>query len=159
MATMEYEGYVGVVEVDDEANILHGHIINTRDVITFQGRTVKEMRKALKESVDDYLEFCKVRGVEPDRPYSGKFMVRIDPELHRELAIAAAGQSKSIQAVVREAIQLRIASGGSEPVDVPPMFELYVAGQTVGRGKAHPRRAVAERRVAKGAPAARKRGV
>lgn len=109
MATLQYKGYVGVVEVDDEANLLHGQIANTRDVITFQGRTVKELQKALKESVDDYLEFCKSRGEEPEKPFSGKFMVRVDPSLHRELTIAAAIEGKSVQTVVREAIQQRVA--------------------------------------------------
>lgn len=109
MATLQYKGYVGVVEVDDEANLLHGQIVNTRDVITFQGRTVKELHKALEESVEDYLEFCKSRGEEPEKPFSGKFMVRVDPSLHRELTIAAAIEGKSVQTVVREAIHQRVA--------------------------------------------------
>jgi predicted HicB family RNase H-like nuclease len=55
---MTYKGYEGLVEFDDEAHIFHGEVINTRDVITFQGSTVKELEKAFRDSVDDYLEFC-----------------------------------------------------------------------------------------------------
>ena len=62
---MDYKGYVGRVEYDDEAGIFHGEVINTRDVITFQGETVEELRKAFRDSVDDYLAFCAERGEEP----------------------------------------------------------------------------------------------
>ena len=55
---MEHKGYVGKVEFDDEAGIFHGEVINTRDVITFQGTTVEEIRVAFKDSVEDYLDFC-----------------------------------------------------------------------------------------------------
>ena len=64
---IEYKGYIGHIEFDDEANIFHGEVINTRDVITFQGKSVKELRQALKGSVDAYLKFCEKKGKEPDR--------------------------------------------------------------------------------------------
>ena len=67
---MEYKGYFGKVVFDDEANIFHGEVINLRDVVTFQGKTVEELRKAFHESVDDYLDFCAVREEEPEKPYS-----------------------------------------------------------------------------------------
>jgi predicted HicB family RNase H-like nuclease len=109
---MEYDGYIGVIEVDEDANLLHGQVVNTRDVITFQGRNVKELRAALEESIDDYLEFCRKRGEEPEKPFSGKFMVRVDPSLHRELTLVAATEGKSVQSVVREAIQERVVRKG-----------------------------------------------
>ena len=66
---MEYQGYVGRVEYDDEAGIFHGEVINTRDVITFQGATVAELRKAFRASVEDYIAFCSNRGEEPEKPF------------------------------------------------------------------------------------------
>ena len=69
---MEYKGYFGKVEFDDEANIFYGEVINLRDVVTFQGETVQDLRKAFRESVDDYLEFCAARDEDPEKPYSGK---------------------------------------------------------------------------------------
>jgi predicted RNase H-like HicB family nuclease len=65
---MNYKGYVGQVEYDDATGIFRGEIINVRDVITFQGTTAEELRRAFQESVDDYLEFCAQRGEEPDQP-------------------------------------------------------------------------------------------
>jgi predicted HicB family RNase H-like nuclease len=92
---MEYRGYLGQVEYDDEAGIFYGEVVNLRDVITFQGASVDELRRAFRESVDDYLAFCAAHGEEPEKPYSGTFTVRIPPELHRDIALRArmAGQS------------------------------------------------------------------
>ena len=97
---MEYKGYLGRVEYDDEAGIFHGEVINLRDVITFQGETVQELRTAFQESVEDYLAFCAERGEEPERPYSGTFTVRIPPELHRDAALQARLRHKSLNSWV-----------------------------------------------------------
>ena len=72
---MEYKGYIGKVEIDEEAGILYGEVINVRDVITFEGASANEAQKAFQESVDDYLEFCSLRGEAPEKPFSGKFGV------------------------------------------------------------------------------------
>ena len=74
------------------------------DVITFQGRTVKELKKAFKESVDDYLEFCEERGEKPDKPFSGKFVVRISPELHHKVYVKAQESGKSLNSWVNEVL-------------------------------------------------------
>jgi predicted HicB family RNase H-like nuclease len=101
---MEYKGYFAKVEFDDEANFFHGEVINLRDVITFQGQTVDELRMSFRDSVDDYLEFCSERGEEPEKPYSGKFVVRVEPELHKKIAIRARKDGKSLNAWVHDAL-------------------------------------------------------
>ena len=105
---MEYKGYIGMVEFDDEADIFHGEVINLRDIITFQGETVKQLRKAFQDSIDDYLEFCAERGETPEKPYSGKFMVRIKPELHKAVAMHAKIENKSVNAWVHDALELAV---------------------------------------------------
>jgi len=92
---MTYKGYTTRVEFDDDAMIFYGEVIGIRDVVTFQGKTVDEIEKAFKDSIDDYLDFCKERKEEPDKPFSGKFVVRVSPETHRKVYISAkkAGQS------------------------------------------------------------------
>jgi predicted HicB family RNase H-like nuclease len=81
---MNYKGYIAKVEFDDEAMIFHGEVIGIRDVVTFQGKSVKEIEKAFHDSVDDYLDLCKDRGEELDKPFSGKFVVKISPDIHRK---------------------------------------------------------------------------
>jgi predicted HicB family RNase H-like nuclease len=79
MNVMTYKGYEALVQYDEDAEIFHGEVMNLRDVITFQGSSVKELKKAFADSVEDYLAFCKERGEEPEKPYSGQFIVRVDP--------------------------------------------------------------------------------
>ena len=105
---MEYKGYVGKVEFDDEAGIFHGEVLDTRDVITFQGQSVAELKRAFKESIDDYLAFCKQRREEPNKPFSGQFITRIPPELHRQVNLAASISGKSLNAWVVEQLQVAV---------------------------------------------------
>ena len=99
---MTYKGYIAFIEFDDEANTFHGEVANIRDVVTFQGSSVKELKKAFKDSVDDYLAFCAKRGEEPEKPFSGKFVVRLKPEEHRQISFAAKKEGKSLNTWVRD---------------------------------------------------------
>jgi predicted HicB family RNase H-like nuclease len=105
MTTMNHEGYVATIELDEEAGLFHGEVINTRDVLTFQGRTLDELKVAFADTIADYIEWCQARGKEPQRPYSGNFTVRISPELHRRVATAAARSGKSVNSFVAETLE------------------------------------------------------
>ena len=111
---MEYKGYYAQVVFDEDANVFHGEIINLRDVITFEGETVDELRQAFQDSVDDYLEFCAERGENPEKPYSGKFVVRVNPELHKRVAIEARKRGVSINSLVGEAL-CKAIDGNTQP--------------------------------------------
>lgn len=89
MTMMHYKGYEAVVEFDEEAEIFHGEVLNLRDVITFQGASAAELKQAFADSVEDYLAFCKERGEEPEKPFSGQFVVRTEPNLHKAVSTAA----------------------------------------------------------------------
>jgi predicted HicB family RNase H-like nuclease len=95
---MQYKGYTGRVEFDDDADLFHGEVIGLRDVITFQGRTVDELKGAFHDSVDDYLAFCARRGEEPEKPLTGKLMLRLPPDLHRKVYVAAKEEGTSLNA-------------------------------------------------------------
>lgn len=101
---LDYKGYRGRVEYDDEAGIFSGEVLGLRDVITFQGRSVEEIEAAFRESVDDYLQFCAERGEEPDKPFSGRLVLRIAPELHRRVYIRAGSEGKSINQWIADQI-------------------------------------------------------
>ncbi len=109
---LEYKGYVGQLEFDDSVGVFHGRVINTRDIINFEGTSVKEIQQAFRESVDDYLEWCAERGEEPDKPFSGKFTVRINPELHRKIHIQAQLENESVNAWVAEKLESALTSAG-----------------------------------------------
>lgn len=102
---MTYNGYQAIVELDEEAGAFHGEVINTRDVITFQGSSVEELKQAFEDSVDDYVEFCASRGEDPEKPFSGKFLVRVPPEVHRQIMAEARRQGKSLNAYILEKLK------------------------------------------------------
>ena len=99
---MKYKGYEASANFDEDAGVFHGEVLNTRDVITFQGTSVKELKEAFHESVDDYLAFCKERGEQPDKPFTGRLVIRIRPELHRSLHFEARKQGKTVGALIEQ---------------------------------------------------------
>jgi len=96
MRTMQYKGYAARIEYSDEDKCFVGHIAGIRDIVGFHGESVEELRIAFDEAVDDYLETCERAGISPQRPYSGKVMLRIPPELHAEIAMRAEASGKSL---------------------------------------------------------------
>jgi len=105
MNGMSYKGYHGSVEYDPDAELFHGDVVNARAVLTFQGRSVDELKQALADTVEDYLDWCRARGKEPEKPYSGRFLVRIPPDLHRRIALEAAREKKSLNRLVAEKLE------------------------------------------------------
>jgi len=102
---VKYKGYTAVLKADEERGILFGQVLGLRDVITFQAETVSQAIKEFHISVDTYLELCRSRQQSPEKPYSGNFMVRVNPELHRQIAILAQVRSVSINALVASLIR------------------------------------------------------
>jgi len=102
---MMYKGYAGKAEYDDEAEIFYGEVVGLRDVVTFKGTSVKELQKSFKESVDEYLAFCKRMNKAPDVPASGRLALRIPPELHFRAAIMAKSEGQSLNTWVANAVK------------------------------------------------------
>ena len=110
---MEYKGYRAAVTFDDEADVFHGEVVDTRDVIVFEGTSVAQLKKEFKFSIDDYLKVCEERGRTPDKPYSGKIPLRIPPEVHRAAATAAKTQGKSLNTWIAEAVEEAVEKPGN----------------------------------------------
>ncbi len=107
-----YKGYHGRAEYDVAAKVFHGEVIGTRDVITFAGHTIGELRIAFKDSVDDYLAFCAQRKQKPEKPFSGKFMIRLAPELHRKISAIAETLGTSLNQLIAETLESVCVHGG-----------------------------------------------
>ncbi len=93
---MKYRGYAARIEYSDDDGLFIGHIAGIRDVVGFHGESVSELREAFEEAVDDYLATCEKLGREPQRPFSGKLSLRLDPQLHAQVAIKAELNNQSI---------------------------------------------------------------
>ena len=101
---MKYKNYEASVKFDEEIEISYGEVINPRDVITFQGSSVEELKKAFEDSAEDYLEFCRNRNEEPDKPFSGSVVLQISPELHHQLYRKAKLKGKSLNSLIEESL-------------------------------------------------------
>jgi len=107
---MTHRNYKGYFEYDEKADIFHGQVIGIKDVITFQGRSIDDLKIALKDSVDDYLEMCEEEGKSPDKPFSGRFSLRLPPELHSKVSQAAAVAHTSINSWITDLVKNNLKS-------------------------------------------------
>jgi len=110
MNVMTIDGYRAKIEYDEELDLFRGEILGLNGGADFYGKNPKELRAEFKKSLQVFLEVCKEKGLEPRRHFSGKFNLRIPPELHERLAIEAQAQGKSINTLAQEALQERMAS-------------------------------------------------
>ena len=113
---MTYKGYLAQMTFDEQANLFHGEVVNIRDVMTFQGQSVDELRQAFADSVEDYLAFCAERGEVPDPPFSGRLTVRLSPEQHRKVILAAEKAGKDVTQWVAETLERAIGHTGRDEV-------------------------------------------
>ena len=110
MNVMTVDGYHAKIEYDEELDLFRGEILGLSGGADFYGKNPKELRTEFKKSLQVFLEVCEENGLEPKRHFSGKFNLRISPELHERLAIEAQAQGKSINTLAQEALQERVAS-------------------------------------------------
>lgn len=109
------------VAFDEEAQILHGEVVNTRDVIAFQADAVAALEQEFHKSVDVYLAFCKEVGQEPEKPFSGKFVVRLSPDTHCRAYLAAKRAGKSLNRWVSGVLQEKLPDQGAPKAPRQPM--------------------------------------
>lgn len=96
MNSMNYKGYTARIEFDERDDIFVGRILGVKDIISFHAASVSDLRAEFQSAVEDYLSDCAERGISPDKPASGKVMLRIRPETHAAAAIAAQAAGKSL---------------------------------------------------------------
>jgi predicted HicB family RNase H-like nuclease len=101
---LEYKTYYGSVHFSSEDEIFYGKLLGVDDLVNFEGASVKELKKAFHEAVDDYLETCEELGKEPNKTYKGSFNVRISTDLHKAAAVYAAVNNISLNDFVKSAI-------------------------------------------------------
>lgn len=129
-----YKGYHGKAEFDAETSAFHGVVTDTRDVITFVGDSPKDLEIAFRESIEDYLAFCKECGTAPEKPFSGNFMVRTTPKLHRHLSNRAAQHGVSLNQFVVQLLDSRSTAPLPEITFAPQVYEGGIAMPFTTRG-------------------------
>ena len=109
MNVMTVDGYNARIDYDPDTDLFRGEILGLTGGADFYGKNPKELRSEFKKSLQVFLTVCKEKGIEPRRSFSGKFNLRISPELHERLAIAAEAEGKSINTLAQEALLQHVA--------------------------------------------------
>ena len=104
MNMMSYKGYAARIEYSEDDECFVGHISGISDIVGFHGDSVSELRDAFEEAVDDYLETCKALKRQPQQPYTGKIELRIPPDVHAGIAVAAEISGKTIDEWAEDAL-------------------------------------------------------
>ena len=97
--------YTARVEYSAEDRVFFGKLDDITDLVSFEGSTVAELENAFAEAVEDYLALCAATGKTPDKPFKGSFNVRMQPELHRQAALASRERNMSLNQLVVEAVR------------------------------------------------------
>ncbi len=105
MNTMNHKGYTARIDFDDRDGIFVGRVLGLRTMISFHGKTVAELRREFEAAVDDFLRDCKEQGIRPEKPASGKLMLRMPPEIHGAAVVAAQAAGKSLNQWVTDVLQ------------------------------------------------------
>lgn len=119
MTTLKYKDYVGSAELDVDRAVLRGKILFISDLVTYEADSVKGLNKEFQEAVDDYVATCQEIGKEPQKSFTGTFNIRLEPECHKALAILAATDGRTLNAVMAEAAHWYIneRNGGTRKVE------------------------------------------
>ncbi|WP_254930533.1 type II toxin-antitoxin system HicB family antitoxin [Cyanobium sp. BA20m-14] len=114
---MNVDGYHAKIEYDEVTDQFRGEILGLSGGADFYGTNPDELRREFTKSLHVFLEVCKEQGIEPRRHYSGKFNLRIPPELHEKLAMTADAQGKSLNELSQDALQRSVTAyrNGSSP--------------------------------------------
>lgn len=107
---LEYKGYYTRVEFDSEAFVVRGKIEGIKDLVNFECGDLLRVEEEFHNAVDEYLEFCKEIGKEPDKEYRGTFNIRINPELHKKLVVVAMKNGDTLNATVEKAIKKYVSA-------------------------------------------------
>ncbi|SOD03941.1 Predicted nuclease of the RNAse H fold, HicB family [bacterium JGI 053] len=112
---MNHKGYTATVEYEPDDRVFHGRVNDISDVVTFEGTSVDELESGFRNAVDEYVAFCEERGRVPQRPYSGRFLVRVPPAVHRRVSEAATRAGQSMNAWVQNAIESQLTQEKASP--------------------------------------------
>jgi predicted HicB family RNase H-like nuclease len=103
--SLHYRGYVGSIEFSEEDAVFHGKVVGIKSLVSFEGDSVNTITEDFHDAVDEYLEYCEEKGIEPERPFKGSFNVRVGSELHRQAALEASERGVSLNALVEDALR------------------------------------------------------
>ena len=110
---MEYKGYSGTVEYSSADNVLFGKVLGIKSLISYEGQSVDELKADFEGAVDDYLDLCAEKGIEPEKTYKGCVNVRLAPETHKRACIIAAAEHISLNQFIENSVRDKVVNYGN----------------------------------------------
>lgn len=107
---LRYRGYIARVDFDEKAKVFYGVVFNSRALLSFEGSNAEQLQQSFHDVVDSYLEVCERKGMSPEKPYSGRFNVRISPKLHKKLAIKSTAEHLSQNKYIEKVLERYLRS-------------------------------------------------
>ena len=146
---LEYKGYHSIVEFDVETLVLRGKIEGINDFVNFESDNPKTIEQEFQAAVDDYLEFCREVGKEPDKEYKGTFNIRIQPELHKKLAVLALKNGESLNATIEKALQAYVEGNAVTHTELQQTIQILSAALATKRvyNKSNPEQIMTESNI------------
>lgn len=123
---LSYEGYLGSIETSLDDDCLYGKVLYVNDLITYEGKTVAEIKEAFVRAVKNYLDVCKRQERAPDKAFSGTFNVRVGPDLHREAAIYACREGIKLNELITVALKEKIEETKARKVEIHQHNHTYM---------------------------------
>ena len=112
--TIEYKGYIGSVQFVEKDRLLYGKLLGIKALISYEGASVEELLSDFHHAVDEYLEYCKVESIKPEKPFKGSFNIRISPEKHKKLSLLAIELNQTLNSLVEDAIDAFLSKRSDE---------------------------------------------
>jgi predicted HicB family RNase H-like nuclease len=100
-----YKDFTGSVHFSADDEVFFGKIEGIDDLVSFEGKSVVELKTAFEEAVDDYIELCKEIGKKTEKSYKGSFNVRIAPDLHKKAKRLALMKGMSLNQFIQKAVE------------------------------------------------------
>lgn len=110
--TMQHNGYKGSVEYSEDDAILFGRILFINALVTYEGKDVDALKQAFHEAVDDYLELCQSQGMTPEKTFSGNLRLRLNPDFHAKVSLAAVHKNTSVNGYILDALNEKLVKDG-----------------------------------------------
>jgi predicted HicB family RNase H-like nuclease len=111
MNTLTYKEYIGSVSYSAEDEVFYGKIEHINDLIAFESDNAHNLKRAFEEAVDDYIAFCKEKGVMPEKPFKGSFNIRVKPLVHRLAYQRAIQSGMSLNKFIETTLEKELSTG------------------------------------------------
>ena len=108
MGVLKYKNFIGSVEYNETDKILFGKVQGIRGLISYEGQNVDELEQDFRAGIDEYLEVCKEKGIEPQKSFTGAFNVRIPSDTHVQAVLKAQELGINLNAFVKSAIEEKL---------------------------------------------------